>query len=237
MVKPCVTVSSKSEPCVTARVERVGKPCVAVSSTSEPCVTARVETVGKPCVTVSSTSEPCVTARVEYDKKPGATGLNELCVTARVREGDEPRATVQGRGEEELTETIAQGEEESQSHATLPIKKRVSWLPSSSEEDNSAESEGEDERRERNKAVLELPMDGWKLPNWEEEERDYVLLPRIQEAVDIILGGATTTKVTEAERSSTSDPSIQPNRGWGRWSRAGIPRSQVWGRTQVKRLA
>ena len=55
-------------------------------------------------------------------------------------------------------------------------------------------------------------MKEWKLPNWEEEERDHVLLPRIQEAVDIMLRGATTTKATEAERSSTSDQSIQPNR-------------------------
>ena len=170
------------------------EPGVTVSSKSEPCVTARVERVGKPGVTFSSTSKPCVTARVESEKKPGATWSNELCVTARVREGDEPGAMVQGRGKEERTETITEGEEESQSHAILPIKKRVSWLPSSSEEDNSTESEGEDEKRERNKAVLELPMEGWKLPTWEEEERDHVLLPRIQEAVDIILGSATTTK-------------------------------------------
>ena len=99
---------------------QVGKPCVTVSSKSEPCVTARVERVGKTCVTVSSESELCVTARVEYEKKPGTTVSNELCVTARVREGDEPGVTVRSR-REELTKTIAQGEEESHPHATLPI--------------------------------------------------------------------------------------------------------------------
>ena len=139
MVEPCVKVSSTSEPCVTARIERVGKPCVTVSSKSEPCVTSRVERVVKPRVTDLSKSGACVTARVECEKKPGATVSNELCITARVREGDEPGATVQSRREEELTKTIAQGAEESHPYATLPIKKRVSWPPLSSEEDNSAE--------------------------------------------------------------------------------------------------
>ena len=107
----------------------MGKPCVTVSTKSEPCVTARAERVEKPCVTVSSKSEPCFTARVEYEKKPEATGSNELGVTAPVREGDEPGVTVQSRGEEELTKTIAQGEKESHPHATLPIKNGLAGYP------------------------------------------------------------------------------------------------------------
>ena len=49
VVKPAVTVSSNSEPCVTARVERK----------SEPWVTAQVE----------SGSEPCATVRREWSEK------------------------------------------------------------------------------------------------------------------------------------------------------------------------
>ena len=55
-------------------------------------------------------------------------------------------------------------------------------------------------------------MKEWKLPNLEEEMRDQVLLPRIQEAVDTMLSDATTTKAIEAESSSASDQSLQPNK-------------------------
>ena len=37
-------------------------------------------------------------------------------------------------------------------------------------------------------------MKEWKLPNWEEEERDHVLLPRIQETVDIMLRGGNNNE-------------------------------------------
>ena len=68
-MKPCVTVSSNSESCVTARVEKVVKPCVTVSSESKPCVTAQVESGSEPSETTATKGEPSIITRVEESGK------------------------------------------------------------------------------------------------------------------------------------------------------------------------
>ena len=54
-------------------------------------------------------------------------------------------------------------------------------------------------------------MKEWKLPDLEEEERNHALLPRLQEAVEMMLRDAAATKATEADSSSASDHLLQPN--------------------------
>ena len=163
---------------------------VAVPSSSEPCVTARVEYEKKPGVTVSS--ELCVTARVECERKPGAPVSSEPCVTARV--------SGRSKEEEELVKATTQGEEENQPDANpIKKKKRVSWLPFSSEDDSSAKSESKNEEDKHNEMVLELPKDEGKHQDTEDEEKDHALLPLIQEAVDMIL---TKTEVPSEDNQS-----------------------------------
>ena len=50
-------------------------------------------------------------------------------------------------------------------------------------------------------------------PKVQEEEEDHALLPRIQEAVEMLLGDAAATKAKEAEVSTAGDQSLQPTGG------------------------
>ena len=160
--KPCVTVSSGIEFCVTTRSEydqklcRTGlttkqpsasevndrKPCVTVSSKSEPCVTARVESVLRPYVTVSSEGEPCVTARGDDDQKLCTTGSTNKrpCVT----EVKDRKSCVTVSRESELCVT-ARVEEDGDSTPKPKRKLWISWQPSSSEDGSESESESEEE--------------------------------------------------------------------------------------------
>ena len=140
--------------------------------------------------TESDTTPSSETTRDVYARPPRKCEINDAATSSRI------------------------GETTSRTTGPEKTQKRVSWMPSSSE-DESEEDEGEERLQE---ATWELSLEGWCPPD-PEEESDYAVLPQVKQAIDITMGDRTALVNPETLVHTVTGPPPNPEASKGYTSR------------------